>query len=217
MFKKIFFISFLFSIISCKKDTINCDEKFGNLYIKRYSFWVAFDRIGVTSNDNFSREQYTKLRKQVNDSMSIMIDCALEQNKNSEILYLYKMKQLFLVDKLNEVEPFLKTVDRKIVKDDIYFQLSLYSLLCKELLTGHKPVEEYKNLLKSYSPKLNPVYNERAHEEFLNYLIDDNLEEFEKKMLKRYPTTSDMSMEYGDNRLSIIKEMMMRGDNLIFD
>ncbi len=127
------------------------------------------------------------------------------------------MKQLFLADKLNEVEPFLKTVDRKIVKDDIYFQLSLYSLLCKELLTGHKPVEEYKNLLKSYSPKLNPVYNERAHEEFLNYLIDDNLEEFEKKMLKKYPTSSDMSMEYGDNRLSIIKEMMMRGDNLIFD
>lgn len=217
MFKKIFFTGFLFSVISCKKDSVNCEKKFGDLFIKRYSLWMAFEEIGVTSNDNFTEKEYKKLRKETNDSLQITIDCAMEQDKNNEILYLYKMKQLYLSDKLNEVEPFLKTVDRKIVKDDIYFQLSLYSLLCKELLTRQKPIGEYKTLMKSYSPKLNPVYKDRAIEEFLDYLISDNLEEFKKKMLEKYTVSNSMSMQYENDRQSIIREMMVRGDNLVFD
>lgn len=217
MSKKIFIISVFFLLVNCKKDDFNCEKKFGELYSKRYSLWFHFESLGIESNNNFSTEEYKKLRKQTNDSLEIAIDCALENNKKNEILYLYKMKQLYLSDKLNEVNPFLKTIDRKIVKDDIFFQLSLYSVLCKELATKQIPIEEYKTLLRSYSPKLNPVYNERAIEEFLNYLINDNIIEFKKKMLEKYPTSSSMSMQNENDRQSIIKEMLMRGDNLVFD
>lgn len=217
MYKKIFILSVLFLLTSCKKKEINCHEKFQDLYLKRYTLWFGSERTPGVIYNNFSTEEYKKLRKETNDSLQITIDCALENDKKNEILYLYKMKQLYLSDKLNEVNPFLKTIDRKIVKDDIYFQLSLYSLLCEELLTKKKPIEKYKTLLKSYSPKLNPVYNERAIEEFLNYLIDDNIEEFKKKMLEKYPTSNSMSVQYENDRQSIIKEMMVRGDNLVFD
>lgn len=217
MYKKIFTISLFFLLLNCKKDESGCYEKFQDLYLKRSSLWISFDRLGIQSNNNFTEKEYRKLRKKINDSLEITIDCALENDKKNKIFYLYKMKQLFLADKLENVSPFLKTVDRKTVKDDIYFQLSLYSLLCKELITRQKPTEEYKTLLKSYSPKLNPVYKDRAIEEFLNYLIDDNIDMFKKKMLKKYPTSNSMSIKYEKDRLSIIKEMMTRGDNLVFD
>jgi hypothetical protein len=217
MYKKIFILSVFFLLINCKKEENNCYEKFQDLYLKRYTLWFGSERTKGVVYDNFSKAEYEKQKEQINDSLQITIDCALENDKKNELFYLYKMKQLFFADKLNEVSPFLKTVDRKIVKDDIYFQLSLYSLLCKELLTKQKPIEEYKNLLKSYSPKLNPIYNERAIEEFLNYLVNDNIEEFKKKMLEKYPTSNSMSMQYENDRKSIIKEMMVRGDNLVFD
>ncbi|WP_374461686.1 hypothetical protein [Chryseobacterium taeanense] len=216
-YTKILISSMLFLFLGCKKNEVNCTDEFYKLYEKRWSLWFGFEKIGVVSNDNFSASEYNKLRKQTNDSLQITIDCALENDKKNEILYLYKMKQLFLADKLNEVNPFLKTVDRKIVKDDIYFQLSLYSMLCKELLTNQKPIDEYKILLKSYSPKLNPVYKDRAIKEFLDYLIDDNIEEFKKNMLKKYPTSNSMSLQDENSRESIIKDIMMRGDNLVFD
>ncbi|QOR73757.1 hypothetical protein IMZ16_09640 [Cruoricaptor ignavus] len=79
--------------------------------MKRYSLWMTFDRTGINSNSNFSSEDYKKLKKQLNDSLQITIDCALENDKKNELFYLYKMKQLYLADKLYEVKPFLKTVD----------------------------------------------------------------------------------------------------------
>lgn len=203
--------------MGCKKKEVNCLEKFQDIYIKRYSLWMAFDKYGLLSNNNFTEPQFKKLRREANDSLQITINCALEKDKKNEILYLYKMKQLYLADKLKDIDPFLKTIDRKIVKDDIYFQLSLYSVLCKELQTKQKPIEEYKNLFKSYPPKLNPVYKDRAIVEFLDYLINNNIEEFKKKMLEKYPTSNSMSMLYENDRQSIIKEMMVRGDNLVFD
>lgn len=217
MKKNIFILSILLLFSCCKKNENNCYKKFQDLYLKRYSLWFDFERNPNASYNNFTEEEYIKLRKQTNDSLKITIDCAIENDKKNELFYLYKMKQLYLADKLEDVSPFLKTVDRKIVKDDIYFQLSLYSFLCKELMTKQKPTEEYKILLKSYSPKLNPVYKERAIEEFLNYLIDNDIDEFKKKMLEKYSISNSMSMQYEQSRKAIIIDMMMRGDRLVFD
>ncbi|MDO5615763.1 MAG: hypothetical protein Q4G16_06210 [Cruoricaptor ignavus] len=83
--------------------------------------------------------------------------------------------------------------------------------------TKQQPTHEYKKLLDSYSPNLNPVYEDRAIKEFLDYLINDDIGLFKKKMLKKYPNSNSMSMMYENDRQSIIKEIMMRGDNLVFD
>lgn len=216
MLKKTIFILIIFSFFSCKKKNIDCDKKFGDLYLKRYSLWMAFDRINIQSNDNFSREEYQKLRKQTNDSLQMMIDCAIMQNKNNEILYLYKMKQLFLCDKKEEIAAFFKTIDRKIVKDDMYFQMNLYSVLCEELSTKKAPIEKYKILLKTYSPKLNPVYKDRAFKEFLTYLINDDYQEFNKSLEDKYPDVTSVLLNENE-REKIIKDIIMRGDFLIFD
>lgn len=215
MFKKIFILSFFFILVNCKKEENNCYEKFQNLYLTRASLWFDFEKEEGKTYNNFSTEEYKKLRKQTNDSLAITIDCAMKQNEKNEILYIYKMKQLYLADKLDEISPFLKTIDRKIVKDDIYFQLSLYSLLCQELSTKKQPKEGYKELLILYSPNLNPVYKDRAIKEFLIYLIDNNIEEFKVKLEAKYPDSYPILSE--DNRESIIEEIMMRGDYLVFD
>lgn len=215
MFKKIFILSFFFILVNCKKEENNCYEKFQNLYLTRASLWFDFEKEEGKTYNNFSTEEYKKLRKQTNDSLAITIDCAMKQNKKNEILYIYKMKQLYLADKLDEISPFLKTINRKIVKDDIYFQLSLYSLLCQELSTKKQPKEGYKELLILYSPNLNPVYKDRAIKEFLIYLIDNNIEEFKVKLEAKYPDSYPILSE--DNRESIIEEIMMRGDYLVFD
>lgn len=215
MFKKIFILSFFFILVNCKKEENNCYEKFQNLYLTRASLWFDFEKEEGKTYNNFSTEEYKKLRKQTNDSLAITIDCAMKQNEKNEILYIYKMKQLYLADKLDEISPFLKTINRKIVKDDIYFQLSLYSLLCQELSTKKQPKEGYKELLILYSPNLNPVYKDRAIKEFLIYLIDNNIEEFKVKLEAKYPDSYPILSE--DNRESIIEEIMMRGDYLVFD
>lgn len=201
--RKILILSVSFLLVNCRKEENNCYEKFQDLYLKRYSLWMAFDRIGVESNNNFSTKDYKKIKKQLNDSLQITIDCALENDKKNELLYLYKMKQLYLADKLDEVKPFLKTVDRDVVKDDIYFQLSLYSLLCQELSTKRQPKEEYKKLLSLYSPDLNPVYKDRAIKEFLIYLIDNNIEEFKVKLKAKYPVSNPILSE-------IIEKVLLR-------
>lgn len=216
MYKKIILLSFIFLLVNCKNED-NCQEKFQDLYLKRYSLWMALDRNGLESNNNFSKEQFKTLKTKIDDSLKITIDCALENDNKNEILYLYKMKQLYLSNNLDEVHPFLELVDRKIVKDDIYFQLQLYSTLCKELLTKQKPVQEYKTLLNSYSPKLNLDYKDRAIVEFLNFLIDNNIEQFKSKLVKKYPTSSPKVMQYEKDREMIIKDVMMRGDNMVFD
>ena len=118
-----------------------------------------------------------------------------------------------MADKLNEVSPFLKNIDRNIVRDDIYFQLSLFNLLCQELYTNQKPTQEYVKLLNSYFPKLNSVYKDRAIKEFLNYLINDNTQEFKTKLKTKYPSSTPLLIE--DTRENIIKDIMIREDMLI--
>ncbi|WKS95299.1 hypothetical protein [Riemerella columbina] len=218
MCRKVFIVNIFlifFTLLSCKKNEENCYEKFQDLYLKNHSLWMTFDRIGVESNSDFSNEDYKKIKKQLNDSLQITIDCALKNYKENEVLYLYKMKQLFLTGRLDEAETFLNTIDRRIVKDDIYFQLQLFSLLCKELSTQKAPIDDYKKLLKTYSPDLNPAYKDRAFEAFLTYLIDNRTGEFKEKLEAKYPTSNPILTEY--TRKNIIKDIMMRGDMLIFD
>ena len=215
MYRKIFILSLFCFLLNCKQKEDKCCEKFQDLYLKRVSLWMAFDRLGVESNKNFSAAEYQKLKKQINDSLQISIDCAIENDKKNELFYLYKMKQLYLADKLNEVSPFLKNIDRNIVRDDIYFQLSLFNLLCQELYTNQKPTQEYIKLINSYFPKLNSVYKDRAIKEFLNYLINDNTQEFKTKLKTKYPSSTPLLIE--DTRENIIKDIMIRGDMLIFD
>ena len=207
-------------LFSCKKQEKkeDCLEKFQDLYLKRYSLWFHFEStIEEMEYENFSFEKYQKEKDILGDSLSIFIDCAIKQNKEKEILYLYKMKQLYLSGKLGETKAFLKTVDRKIVKEDIYYQLSLYSTLCKELNEDKIPIEEYKLLLKQYSPTLNPAYEERAIELFLLYLVTDDLYEFRKKLQNKYSNSSSILPEHLNDRKKVIENIMMRGDMLIFD
>ncbi|AZI39193.1 hypothetical protein [Epilithonimonas vandammei] len=218
MYKKfLLLISVLLLLTNCKKDEIDCQKQFYDLYTKRYSLWIAMDKNEILSNDNFTEKEYNALKNNINDSLQITVDCALKNDRKNEILYLYKMKQLFLSNQLKEVSPFLKTVDKNIVKEDIYFQLSLFDVLCKELLLNRIQIKEYTNLQKYYYQKLNVQYKDRAIKEFLNYLINDNIEDFKKDMKKKYPNSSSMSLENESNRQSIIKEIMVRGDNLVFD
>ena len=97
----------------------------------------------------------------------------------------------------------------------MYFQMSLFSTLCRELDKNKIPIEDYKLLLKQYSPNLNPVYKERAFELFLSYLITNNLDKFKKELQKKYSKT--ILPEDLNDRKRIIENIMMRGDRLIFD
>jgi len=214
--KHVFTCSVFFIFISCNKKDKECYEKFQDLYLKRYTLWF-----GSESHPEIKPEipnesiEYDELIKQTNDSLQIMLDCAIKQNPKNEMLYLYKMKQLYLAGKLKDTDSFLKTVDKEIVKQDMYFQMSLFSTLCQELDENKIPIEDYKLLLKQYSPDLNPVYKERAFELFLSYLITNNLGEFKKELQKKYSKT--ILPEDLNDRKRIIENIMMRGDRLIFD
>ena len=214
--KYVFTCSVLFILMSCNKKDKECYEKFQDFYLKRHTLWF-----GSESHPEIKLEipnesiEYDELIKQTNDSLQIMLDCAIKQNPKNEMLYLYKMKQLYLAGKLKDTDSFLKTVDKKIVKQDMYFQMSLFSTLCRELDENKIPIEDYKLLLKQYSPNLNPVYKERAFELFLSYLITNNLDEFKKELQKKYSKT--ILPEDLNDRKRIIENIMMRGDRLIFD
>ena len=214
--KHVFTCSVFFIFISCNKRDKECYEKFQDLYLKRYTLWF-----GSESHPEIKLEipnesiEYDELIKQTNDSLQIMLDCAIKQNPKNEMLYLYKMKQLHLAGKLKDTSSFLKTVDKEIVKQDMYSQMSLFSTLCRELDENKIPIEDYKLLLKQYSPDLNPVYKERAFELFLSYLITNNLGEFKKELQKKYSKT--ILPEDLNDRKRIIENIMMRGDRLIFD
>lgn len=218
MCRYLYTLSAFFLFISCNKKKINCEEKFNLLYEKRFSLWYAMDRNEIKSNDNFTEKEYQNLKKGINDSLQITIDCALEMDKKNQILYLYKMKQLYLSGKLNSINSFFKTIDKKLINKDIYFQLSLYNFLSLELLSGNKQIIEYNRLKEYYFVnKINIEYKNRATEEFLNYLIKDNIDSFKLNLLKKYPNSNSMSLQYENNRQSIIKEIMIRGDGLVFD
>ena len=214
--KHVFTCSVFFIFISCNKRDKECYEKYQDLYLKQYTLWF-----GSESHPEIKLEipnesiEYDELIKQTNDSLQIMLDCAIKQNPKNEMLYLYKMKQLYLAGKLKDTDSFLKTVDKEIVKQDMYFQMSLFSTLCRELDENKIPIEDYKLLLKQYSPDLNPVYKERAFELFLSYLITNNLGEFKKELQKKYSKT--ILPEDLNDRKRIIENIMMRGDRLIFD
>ena len=214
--KHVFTCSVFFIFVSCNKRDKECYEKFQDLYLKRYTLWF-----GSESHPEIKLEipnesiEYDELIKQTNDSLQIMLDCAIKQNPKNEMLYLYKMKQLYLAGKLKDTSSFLKTVDKEIVKQDMYFQMSLFSTLCRELDENKIPIEDYKLLLKQYSPDFNPVYKERAFELFLSYLITNNLDKFKKELQKKYSKT--ILPEDLNDRKRIIENIMMRGDRLIFD
>ena len=214
--KHVFTCSVFFIFISCNKRDKECYEKFQDLYLKRYTLWFGSENHPEikpeTPNESI---EYDELIKQTNDSLQIMLDCAIKQNPKNEMLHLYKMKQLYLAGKLKDTYSFLKTVDKEIVKQDMYFQMSLFSTLCRELDENKIPIEDYKLLLKQYSPDLNPVYKERAFELFLSYLITNNLDEFKKELQKKYSKT--ILPEDLNDRKRIIENIMMRGDRLIFD
>ena len=214
--KHVFTCSVFFIFTSCNKRDKECYEKYQDLYLKQYTLWF-----GSESHPEIKLEipnesiEYDELIKQTNDSLQIMLDCAIKQNPKNEMLYLYKMKQLYLAGKLKDTSSFLKTVDKEIVKQDMYFQMSLFSTLCRELDENKIPIKDYKLLLKQYSPDLNPVYKERAFELFLSYLITNNLGEFKKELQKKYSKT--ILPEDLNDRKRIIENIMMRGDRLIFD
>ena len=214
--KHVFTCSVFFIFISCNKRDKNCYEKFQDLYLKRYTLWFGSENhLEIKPEIPNESIEYDELIKQTNDSLQIMLDCAIKQNPKNEMLYLYKMKQLYLAGKLKDTDSFLKTVDKEIVKQDMYFQMSLFSTLCQELDENKIPIEDYKLLLKQYSPDLNPVYKERAFELFLSYLITNNLDEFKKELQKKYSKT--ILPEDLNDRKRIIENIMMRGDRLIFD
>jgi lipoprotein len=214
--KHVFTCSVFFIFISCNKRDKDCYEKFQDLYLKRYTLWFGSENhLEIKPEIPNESIEYDELIKQTNDSLQIMLDCAIKQNPKNEMLYLYKMKQLYLAGKLKDTDSFLKTVDKEIVKQDMYFQMSLFSTLCRELDKNKIPIEDYKLLLKQYSPNLNPVYKERAFELFLSYLITNNLDEFKKELQKKYSKT--ILPEDLNDRKRIIENIMMRGDRLIFD
>ena len=214
--KHVFTCSVFFIFISCNKRDKNCYEKFQDLYLKRYTLWFGSENhLEIKPEIPNESIEYDELIKQTNDSLQIMLDCAIKQNPKNEMLYLYKMKQLYLAGKLKDTDSFLKTVDKEIVKQDMYFQMSLFSTLCRELDENKIPIEDYKLLLKQYSPDLNPVYKERAFELFLSYLITNNLDKFKKELQKKYSKT--ILPEDLNDRKRIIENIMMRGDRLIFD
>ena len=212
----IFTCSVFFIFLGCNKKDKDCYEKYQDLYLKRYNLWFGSENHPEIKPEipNESIE-YDELIKQTNDSLQIMLDCAIKQNPKNEMLYLYKMKQLYLAGKLKDTSSFLKTVDKEIVKQDMYFQMSLFSTLCRELDENKIPIEDYKLLLKQYSPDLNLVYKERAFELFLSYLITNNLDKFKKELQKKYSKT--ILPEDLNDRKRIIENIMMRGDRLIFD
>ena len=214
--KYVFTCSVFFIFMSCNKKDKDCYEKYQDFYLKRYTLWFGSENHPEIKPEipNESIE-YDELIKQTNDSLQIMLDCAIKQNPKNEMLYLYKMKQLYLVRKLKDTDSFLKTVDKEIVKQDMYFQMSLFSTLCRELDENKIPIEDYKLLLKQYSPDLNLVYKERAFELFLSYLITNNLDKFKKELQKKYSKT--ILPEDLNDRKRIIENIMMRGDRLIFD
>ena len=214
--KHVFTCSVFFIFISCNKRDKDCYEKFQDLYLKRYTLWFGSENhLEIKPEIPNESIEYDELIKQTNDSLQIMLDCAIKQNPKNEMLYLYKMKQLYLAGKLKDTDSFLKTVDKEIVKQDMYFQMSLFSTLCRELDENKIPIEDYKLLLKQYSSDLNPVYKERAFELFLSYLITNNLGEFKKELQKKYSKT--ILPEDLNDRKRMIENIMMRGDRLIFD
>ncbi|MDO5615764.1 MAG: hypothetical protein Q4G16_06215 [Cruoricaptor ignavus] len=79
MYKKLIVLSIFFILFSCKKKEINCHEKFQDLYLKRWTLWFGSEKTSGISYTNFTEKEYQLLKKQINDSLQITIDCALKK------------------------------------------------------------------------------------------------------------------------------------------
>lgn len=217
--KNILICGMFFIMFSCNKKDENCHEKFQDFYLDRYALWLGYentpDIVYELPHDlpEYSLG-YDKLIKQTNDSLSFFIDCAIEQNPKNEILYLYKMKQLYLSDKLAEIPVFFEKLDKKEINSYIDFQLSLYESLSKELYIREPPKEDYKRLKKEIIDKKLNTEN-RTTEYFLNYLINNDKKEFINSIEKQ--TEFDISEIEFFRREDIIKNVMVRGDSFVFD
>lgn len=93
--KHVFTCSVFFIFISCNKRDKDCYEKFQDLYLKRYTLWFGSENhLEIKPEIPNESIEYDELIKQTNDSLQIMLDCAIKQNPKNEMLYLYKKATL---------------------------------------------------------------------------------------------------------------------------
>lgn len=213
-----FFYLAIFSLIfSCQKEE-KCLESFNDIYLKRYSLWFNFekDEENLIGYDNYTIDSYKKSRKELNDSLKLTIDCALKENQDNEILYIYKMKSLFLNDQLKEISVFFDRLDSKKINKNIYFQLSLYKTLANEILDKKLKISEYQALKKIWTDEnLEKTTKNKTTNIFLEYLIENEKEKF----LKNIEKDGNFNIEEfcTKSREEIIKNIMIRADNFVFD
>lgn len=219
--RKILFCSFvivIFLFFSCNKKNTNCLDVFNELYVDRYSLWFNFekDEENLIGYDNHTIDVYKARKKEINDSLSLMIDCALKENQDNEVLYIYKMKSLFLNDQLREISIFFNGLNHKKISKIELFQLSLYEILSDEILNKKIKIAEYQKLKKIWvENNLEEITENYTINIVLDYLIDDNKEKFFKNLERQ--GIFDVEEISDKNREEIIKNIMVRADGFVFD
>lgn len=218
--RKILFCSFvivIFLFFSCNKKNTNCLDVFNELYVDRYSLWFNFekDEENLVGYDNHTKDLYKKRKKELNDSLTLMIDCSLKENTDNELLYLYKMKTLFLNHQLKEISIFFNELSKNKLSKNIYFQLLLYKTLSNEIIDKEIKVAEYQKLKKIWIENNLESIENNAISFLLEYLIDDNKEEFFRNIEAQ--GVFDIEEISTKNREGIIKNIMVRADGFIFD
>lgn len=218
--RKILFCSFvivIFLFSSCNKKNTNCLDVFNELYVDRYSLWFNFekDEENLVGYDNHTKDLYKKRKKELNDSLTLMIDCSLKENTDNELLYLYKMKTLFLNHQLKEISIFFNELNKKKLSENIYFQLLLYKTLSNEIIDKEIKVMEYQKLKKIWIENNLENIENNAISFLLEYLINDNKEEFFRNIEAQ--GVFDIEEISTKTREDIIKNIMVRADGFIFD
>lgn len=218
--RKILFCSFvivIFLFFSCNKKNTNCLDVFNELYVYRYSLWFNFekDEENLVGYDNHTKDLYKKRKKELNDSLTLMIDCSLKENTDNELLYLYKMKTLFLNHQLKEISIFFNEINKNKLSENIYFQLLLYKTLSNEIIDKEIKVAEYQKLKKIWIENNLENIENNTISFLLEYLIDDNKEEFFRNIEAQ--GVFDIEEISTKNREGIIKNIMVRADGFIFD
>lgn len=218
--RKILFCSFvivIFLFSSCNKKNTNCLDVFNELYVDRYSLWFNFekDEENLVGYDNHTKDLYKKRKKELNDSLTLMIDCSLKENTDNELLYLYKMKTLFLNHQLKEISIFFNELNKKKLSENIYFQLLLYKTLSNEIIDKEIKVAEYQKLKKIWIENNLENIENNAISFLLEYLINDNKEEFFRNIEAQ--GVFDIEEISTKTREDIIKNIMVRADGFIFD
>lgn len=218
--RKILFCSFvivIFLFFSCNKKNTNCLDVFNELYVDRYSLWFNFekDEENLVGYDNHTKDLYKKRKKELNDSLTLMIDCSLKENTDNELLYLYKMKTLFLNHQLKGISIFFNELNKKKLSKNIYFQLLLYKTLSNEIIDKEIKVAEYQKLKKIWIENNLENIENNTISFLLEYLINDNKEEFFRNIEAQ--GVFDIEEISTKNREGIIKNIMVRADGFIFD